>query len=378
MPCDAGRALEARGDLTAATIAYERAVRARSGSAVAHDKLGFVLGRQNRIPEALAEFARAIKLDPTLFDAQYHLGATKWWTRDLEGALGPLRAAVRLRPDHAEARYYLGTTLRQLGRIPEAVTQLREAVSHRHCRRICSSEWRPGLGDPRARDEPAAGGARSIGPRRSTAWDSRDAEWQWRRSRRDVPKPAAHPSYAAGRLNLATTLMHQGDLAGAVELLDGITSEQPDNAEAFYNLGVALKQRDDFDRAEVALRRAVALDSHLSDPPFTLGVVLWQTGRAAEAEQLFKEAIKRNKDSADAHYMLGTLLKTSGRTDEALGEFKEAVRLRPDSIEAHQSSARCCSRRATAPANAARQQADRLAARPTPRLRRSQASGVRN
>ena len=108
-----GELLEARGDLTAATIAYERAVRARSGSAVAHDKLGFVLGRQNRIPEALAEFARAIKLDPTLFDAQYHLGATRWWTRDLEGALGPLRAAVRLRPDHAEARYYLGTTLRQ-------------------------------------------------------------------------------------------------------------------------------------------------------------------------------------------------------------------------------------------------------------------------
>jgi Tfp pilus assembly protein PilF len=65
-----GEVLEARGDLAGATTAYERAVRARSGSAVAHDKLGFVLGRQNRIPEALAEFARAIKLDPTLFDAQ--------------------------------------------------------------------------------------------------------------------------------------------------------------------------------------------------------------------------------------------------------------------------------------------------------------------
>ena len=68
-----------------------RAVR----SAVAHDKLGFVLGRQNRIREALAEFARATKLDPTLFDAQYHLGATRWWTHDLEGAFDPLATAVR-------------------------------------------------------------------------------------------------------------------------------------------------------------------------------------------------------------------------------------------------------------------------------------------
>ena len=79
--------------------------------------------------------------------------------------------------------------------------------------------------------------------------------------------------------------------------------------------------------------------------------------------------------------MLGTLLKTSGRTDEALAEFKEAVRLRPDSIEAHQSLAQVLQQKGDGPgANAARHEADAsLAARPTPRLRRSQwASGVRN
>jgi protein O-GlcNAc transferase len=112
------------------------------------------------------------------------------------------------------------------------------------------------------------------------------------------------------------------------------------------------------------LRRAVALDPHLGDPPFTLGVLLWQTGRAAEAEQLFKEAIKRNKDSADAHYMLGTLLKTSGRADEALAEFREAVRLRPDSVEAHQSLAQVLQQKGDGPgANAAHREADRLARR---------------
>ena len=122
--------------------AYERAIRARSGSAVAHDKLGFVLGRQERIPEALAEFARAIKLDPTLFDAQYHLGATRWWTRDLQGAMAPLRAAVRLRPDHPEARYYLGATLRQLGqpaRGSDRSCAKRSGWRRRSLRHICSS-----------------------------------------------------------------------------------------------------------------------------------------------------------------------------------------------------------------------------------------------
>ena len=36
-----GELLEARGDLAGAAAAYERGVRVRSGSAVAHDKLGF-------------------------------------------------------------------------------------------------------------------------------------------------------------------------------------------------------------------------------------------------------------------------------------------------------------------------------------------------
>ena len=91
-----GEVLEGRGDLTAAAGMYERAVRARPSSAAAHDKLGFALGRLTRVAEALVEFERAVQLDPALFDPQYHLGATRWWTRDLAGAEGPLRAAVRM------------------------------------------------------------------------------------------------------------------------------------------------------------------------------------------------------------------------------------------------------------------------------------------
>src|SRR5688500_13564614 len=123
-----GAAREARNDLPGALDAYSAAVRADSNDAVARDRLGFLLRRLAAVDEALAEFHRAILLDPNLFDAQYHLGATRWWRRDFQGAVGALRAAVRLRPTHAEARYYLGITLRQLGDAEAGVEQLREAV----------------------------------------------------------------------------------------------------------------------------------------------------------------------------------------------------------------------------------------------------------
>ena len=98
---------------------------------------------------------------------------------------------------------------------------------------------------------------------------------------------------------------------------------------------MALKQKDDFEGAENALRRAVALDASLPEPPYTLAVVLWQTGRPEDAVPLLRTAVARKPDYADAHYVLGTVLKQLGRSDEALSEFRETIRHQPSSAEAH-------------------------------------------
>src|SRR5438105_3434741 len=69
------------GRLDSARDAAQQAVAAYPESARAHDQLGFVLGLQGSTDEAIAEFRRAIALQPALADAQYHLGATLWWTK---------------------------------------------------------------------------------------------------------------------------------------------------------------------------------------------------------------------------------------------------------------------------------------------------------
>jgi tetratricopeptide (TPR) repeat protein len=72
--------------------------------------------------------------------------------------------------------------------------------------------------------------------------------------------------------------MQKGDLAAAVEVLGELARRAPSDAAAAYNLGLALKQKDDFAAAEAELRRAVGLDASLPESVYTLGVVLWQTG----------------------------------------------------------------------------------------------------
>src|SRR4051812_6376020 len=118
---------EQQRDLAGAEAEYRQAV-ALAPLAAAHDRLGFVLGQRGKTEDAIAEFERAVAIDPNLADAQYHLGATRWWTKRPDLARAPLEAAVRLAPAHADARYYLGVTLRLLGNLDEALARLQEAI----------------------------------------------------------------------------------------------------------------------------------------------------------------------------------------------------------------------------------------------------------
>src|SRR5262245_24375951 len=82
-----GTELESQQKLDEAAQAYQQAIQLDPQLAVAHDRLGFVYGLRGRTADAVAQFERARAADPNLFDAQYHLGATLWWTGEHERAL---------------------------------------------------------------------------------------------------------------------------------------------------------------------------------------------------------------------------------------------------------------------------------------------------
>ena len=73
------------------------------------------LASRAHVDQARASFARAVALNPGLFDAQYHLGVTQWLRRDPAGrpgaargrretAAAPCRGALLPRADAARAR----------------------------------------------------------------------------------------------------------------------------------------------------------------------------------------------------------------------------------------------------------------------------------
>ena len=125
----------------------------------------------------------------------------------------------------------------------------------------------------------------------------------------------------------------------------------PENAEARYNLGLALKNKDQLEDAVAELKKAVELKPDLAEANYTLGVILLQQAKLDEAGQAFRSAIASRADYAEAHYALGTVLQQQGKLDDAIAAFREALKHAPNAPEIHNTLG-----------NALRQKGDRQAA----------------
>jgi protein O-GlcNAc transferase len=119
-----------------------------------------------------------------------------------------------------------------------------------------------------------------------------------------------------------------GELRSALQL-------SPDDSTIHYNLGLALKLKDQIPAAITEFEKAAALDPKQADIHYTLGVTLWQQGDFPKAVSELKAAIQNKPDYAEAHYTLGTVLKQQGNLQEAATELREAIRLQPDFAGAH-------------------------------------------
>ena len=104
----------------------------------------------------------------------------------------------------------------------------------------------------------------------------------------------------------------------------------PDFAEAYSNLGNALKELGDLDGASQFFLKAIKLKPRFADAYNNLAGCYMQMGRTKQAAETYRMAIVLNPQSHDAHSNLGTLFKAQGRLEDAKKAFLEAIRIKPD------------------------------------------------
>jgi tetratricopeptide (TPR) repeat protein len=97
-------------------------------NAEVHILRGNILSETDQHPRALAEFKKALDIDPKLPQAYLFYGIELDKVDQTEDALHALRECVRLAPGMPNSHYYLGKVLLKKGEAVKAVEQLQAAI----------------------------------------------------------------------------------------------------------------------------------------------------------------------------------------------------------------------------------------------------------
>jgi len=199
---------------------------------------------------------------------------------------------------------------------------------------------------------------------------------------------AKNPRHVDANNLLGLLCIQTGRFAPAVKWIESALQEKPDDPQAHYNLGIALKEVDRLDDAAIHFQHCVDLDSNnveaynglgnilriqgqhdravtcfekaLAIQPahadsrrnFSLvlndqGVVANKLGLSHDAIRHFRRAVELTDTNPEAHINLGITFEQTGKLDQAASSFKNAISARPVFAEAHYHLAHLRSHRST-------------------------------
>ena len=245
---------------------------------MAYNNLGLDYFNQGDLDAAMAQYRKALAVDPQLAEPHNNLGNALVRQRRIAEAIREYETALALNPAYARAHNNLGNALLQSGRIDDAIRHYQQAL-------------------------------------------------------------AIDPRYVDAENDLGNALGQKGDWPGAITAYHEAMRMAPTDARAHDGLGNALNSSGKIDEALVEYETALRLDPTYVEAHSDLGVTLLQKGRVDEAIAQFEAALRLDPNSADTHYNLGYAFLQKGRLDDAIAHYEIVVRLEPGNASARKNLA---------------------------------------
>lgn len=171
-------------------------------------------------------------------------------------------------------------------------------------------------------------------------------EFRWTDIRKDIemawttenptPDPAtvvhARSAQNEKRLKQASQELAHGKEGAARKLLEAVLADDPDDFEAWTELGSVHFRLKEWERAEPAYRKALELRPEYLPALLNLGKMYLANKNAAAAIDPLKEAVRIEPDSSEAQYFLGEAYLAIKKGSLAVGHLEAAIRLEPDKM----------------------------------------------
>jgi Flp pilus assembly protein TadD len=107
---------------------YRKALDLDPELAAAHNNLGSALSDKGRLDEAIAEYSTALQLDPKIAASHNNLGNALKQKGRVDEAIAEYQKALQLDPKYYLAHNNLGNAYKDTGRLEEAIAEYRAAV----------------------------------------------------------------------------------------------------------------------------------------------------------------------------------------------------------------------------------------------------------
>jgi TolB-like protein/cytochrome c-type biogenesis protein CcmH/NrfG len=128
------------------------------------------------------------------------------------------------------------------------------------------------------------------------------------------------------------------DFAAAIAMLEKSASIDPNYALTWAHLGKAyttsatlqLGGREQYDKAQAAYLKAIALSPKLPEPRIYMANMLTDTGRVEQAVPLLRTALETSPNNAELHWELGYAYRFAGMLPESVAECERARQIDPE------------------------------------------------
>ena len=133
----------------------------------------------------------------------------------------------------------------------------------------------------------------------------------------------------------AGLMVEQGRASEATVIYQEIIKSHPDNASAYYNMGLLLANQGNIDQAIEHYKMAIRLKPDLSAANENLGYILINAGKYQEAVACLKAAIISNPFNVSSLNNLGLTYAKLEIFSNAVACYNTALKLTPDRPEIH-------------------------------------------
>jgi protein O-mannosyl-transferase len=238
---------------------------------LAYNYFGFLLVRTGRLDEAIANYRKALEINPNYVETHNNIGILLAQSGRTDEAIAHYRKALEINPNYVETHNNIGILLAQSGRTDEAITHYRKALE-------------------------------------------------------------INPNYAEAHFNLGNLLANSGRTDEAITHFLKALDINPNLAKIHNNLGNLLANSGHTNEAIAHYRKALESNPNYTEAYNNLGNLLSETGRMDEAIACYKKALEINPNYTEAHYNFGNALLQIGRTDEAIACYQKILEIKPDDI----------------------------------------------